>query len=200
LQNLDWYAGFYLVAIQGRFDEGIAVAKEAVEYDPLSVYARVILAQMYTQAGRSTEALVAADSARELEESFFAYWSLQGAFYSDRQFAKAAEAGELALALSGRHVFALGPQAVIFADWGKLAEAKAIYAELVARAAQGYILPTHMAMAASAAGELDKAMAHAREAFEVRDPVLVVGRRWPTFVRLREDPRFTEILGRMGLK
>ena len=31
LQNLVWYAGLYLVAIQGRFDESIAVAKEAVE-------------------------------------------------------------------------------------------------------------------------------------------------------------------------
>jgi len=70
----------------------------------------------------------------------------------------------------------------------------------VARAAQGYILPTHIAMAASAAGELDNAMARAREAFEFRDPFLIVGRYWPAFVRLLEDPRFTEILGRMGLK
>ena len=118
LQNLVWYAGFYLVAIQERFDESVAVAKQAVEYDPLSVYARGILSQMYSQAGRSTEALVAANSARELEESFFAYWCLQGVLYSDQQFAKAAEAGEMALALSGRHAFALGPQAMIFANWG----------------------------------------------------------------------------------
>ena len=200
LQNLDWYAGLYVVAIQGRFNESIALAKQAVEYDPLSAYAYGILALMYSQAGRSSEAVLAANSARNLEESFFAYWSLQGAFHSDQQFAKAAEAGEVALALSGRHVFALAAQAVIYADWGKSAEAKAIYAELVARAAQGYILPTHMAMAASAAGESDKAAVHAREAFEVRDPFLVVGRHWPNFVRLREEPRFIEILARMGLE
>lgn len=70
---------------------------------------------------------------------------LQRALHSDQQFAKAAEAGQVALALSGRHVFALAPQAIIYADWGKLAAAKAIYAELVARGAPGHILPTHMA-------------------------------------------------------
>jgi hypothetical protein len=91
---------------------------------------------------------------------------------------------------------------VIYADWGKIADAQAIYAELVARAARGYISPIRMAVAASAAGERDLAVAHAREAFEVevRDPWVLGAKYCKQFVRLREDPRFNEMLARNGLK
>ena len=200
LQNLDWYAWFCLVCSQGRFDEGIAFARKAVEYDPLSAYAHAVVAFTCGYAGRTTEAVEAAKSATELEESFIAYWALQGALRWDRQFEKAAVAGDMALALSGRGVFALSGQAAIFADWGKIGEAKSIYAELVARASREYILPIHFAIAALAAGELDKAVALVREAYEMRDPWLVVARRWPDFATLQKDPRFKEILFRMGVK
>ena len=52
LQNLDWYAVFYLVWSQGRFDEGIAVARQAVEYDPLSGYAHGVVAFACGDSGR----------------------------------------------------------------------------------------------------------------------------------------------------
>lgn len=200
LQNLDWYAVFYFVWSQGRFDEGIAVAKQAAEYDPLSGYAHAIVAFAYGHSGRGEEAVRAAKSATELEESFFTYWASQHAFHSDQQFENALAAGETALALSGRHPFAMSAQAMIFADWGKTSAAQALYAELAARAAQGYVQPTHMAMAASAAGESEKAIEYARLAFEIRDPMLATANHWPDFARLRQDPRFDAILAGMGLK
>ena len=83
---------------------------------------------------------------------------------------------------------------------GKVSVAQALYAELVARASHVYVQPGQLAMAASAAGETDKALAHAREAFEIRDPILVAAKYWPDFGRLREEPRFDEILARMGWK
>ena len=196
MQNLIGYAAG--LARRGRFDEGITYAKRAVEYDPLSAYAYFVLAYVYGVSGRTREAVRAARSAAELEESFIAYWGLQFSLHWDGQFEEAAAAGEMALALSGRHAFALGGLAVTYADWGKTAEAKAIYAELVARAVHEYIQPSALALAASATGEQDKALAHAREAYEIRDPVLQQGRHLPNFARLREDPRFQEILARMG--
>jgi tetratricopeptide (TPR) repeat protein len=151
-------------------------------------------------SGRGKEAVQAASSARQLEESFFTYWASQHALHADRQFEEAVAAGEMALALSGRHAFAMSAQAMIFADWGKTSAAQALYAELVARAAQGYVPPSHLAIAASAAGEPDKAVAHAREAIEIRDPMLVTAKYWPDFTGLRQDARFDEILVRMGWK
>jgi TolB-like protein len=199
LQNLTWYA-FYLTWVQGRVDEGIALAKQAVEYDPLSGHAHATLANAYYCAGRGAEAVVAANSARELEESFFVYWASQHAFHSDCQFERAAAVGEITLALSGRHPWAMASQALIFADWGKTADAQGLFKELVARSARGYIQPTQLARTASAAGESDLAVDYAREAFDIRDPFLVVAKYCPDFMRLREDPRFNDILAQMGLR
>jgi len=199
VQNLAWYALFYLLWAQGRFDEAIAVATPAVDIDPLSGYGHAMLAFCYGHSGKGGEAVRAGKSAIQLEESFFTYWALQHAFHADHQFEIAAATGETALAVSGRHPFAMSAQAAIFADWGKAAEAKAIYAELVARAASGYIQPTHLAITASAAGDLDMALKHSREAFVIRDPMLMVAKYWPDFARLREHPGFNEILAKTGL-
>jgi len=199
VQNLAWYALFYLAWARGRFDESIAVSKVAVGVDPLSGYAHAMLAFSFGHAGKGGEAVPSAKSAIALEESFFTYWALQHAFHSDGQHEKAAEAGDMALAISGRHPFALSAQAMIFADWGKLAEAKALYTEMVARAAAAFIQPSHLSIAASAAGEIDLALKHAREAFDIRDPMLMVARYWPHFARLRADSRFHEILLKMSL-
>jgi serine/threonine protein kinase len=133
LQNLCWYAVFFLVWSQGHFDEGIAIAKNAVEYDPLSGYAQAILAFAYGHAGIGDEAVRAAKAATELEESFFTCWASQHALHGARRFEEAIAMGETALALSGRHPFAMSAQAASFADWGKPAAAQALYAELTAR-------------------------------------------------------------------
>jgi serine/threonine protein kinase/tetratricopeptide (TPR) repeat protein len=200
VQNLAWYALFYLVWARGRFDEAIEVAKAAVDVDPLSGYAHAMLGFCYNHAGRGPEGVQAAKTAVELEESFFTYWALQLAFHADGQFDRAAASGEMALAISGRHPFAVSPQAMILAEMGEIVEARALYGELVARSASSYIQPCHLAIAASAVGEMDKAVEHAREAFEIRDPMLMVARYWPDFARLREDSRFDQILFRIGPK
>ncbi|HEV2116148.1 MAG TPA: protein kinase [Terriglobales bacterium] len=200
VQNLAWYALFYLLWTRGRFDEGITVSSQAVEVDPLSGYAHSMLAFSLGHAGKGSEAVQAGKSAIELEESFFTYWALQHAFYAARQFEKAASAGDMALTLSGRHPFAMSAQAMIFADWGKSVEANAVYAELKARTASHYIQPSHLAIAASAVGDLDAAVRYSREAFEIRDPMLMMAKHWPHFARLRDDARFNEILVRLGLK
>ena len=109
----------------------------------------------------------------------------------------------MALALSGRNAFALASQATIYADWGKIADAQAIHSELVARGARGYIPAIRMAIAASAAGEPDLAVAHANEAFEAPDPRVpweIAVKNCPEYVRIRKDPRCNELVARKGLK
>jgi tetratricopeptide (TPR) repeat protein len=199
LQNLAWYGLICLVWTQGRFGEGITFAKKAVEYDPFSAYAHGELSLVYSHAGRGTEAVLAGTAARELEESFFTYWVLQHAYHSNGQFEEAAAAGELALTLSGRQIIALSAQAMILADWGKIADAQALYAELLARGRRDYVSPTHAAITASAAGECEKALDHLLEAVEIRDPMVITIKHWPDVARLRQHPGFQKILQRMRL-
>jgi hypothetical protein len=86
-----------------------------------------------------------------------------------------------------------------YGDWGKPTEAKAVYAELLSRAAREYVSPALLATSAAAVGDLDEAIRHAREAHAIRDSQLTtMGKHWPGSQRLREDSRFTEILASMG--
>jgi eukaryotic-like serine/threonine-protein kinase len=200
IQAQAWYSLFSLMWVSGRFEEGVIQAKKAVEYDPLSGYAAGMLAFAYAFSGKAEDAVATANIAVKLEESFWVYWSLQSAYHVSKEFEKAVEAGEMALAISGRHVNALSALAMTFADWGKVADAAAVYSELIARAARGYVPPAHLAIAASAAGEPDKAMAHVHEGFRIRDPMMISSKRWPDMERLRRDPRFNKILLSMNLK
>lgn len=65
--GVDWYGLAYLQWFAGRFEHGILHAKKAVESDPLSSYAKAILACTYGQAGMGGEGVSAGQTAVELE-------------------------------------------------------------------------------------------------------------------------------------
>jgi serine/threonine protein kinase/tetratricopeptide (TPR) repeat protein len=196
LQNLVWYALLYLTMYRGQFHEAIPIARKAIEIDPLSSYAHGVLACIYSLAGRGDEAVRTATASVELGQSFITYHWLANVFLYHGEFEKALAAGDMALALSGRHVWPMGLLAVTYAASGKTAEARAAYAELLARAAVGYVQPFFFALAALAAGEADKAVELLREAKEIRDPMLIIGNYYyySPYVPLHRDPRVAEIL------
>lgn len=203
IQARGWYALFYLQWSVGRLEEGVAQAKLALESDPLSSYANTVVGFTCLSAGRHAEALQACERAVGLDsESYLARWCHHMALHLSGRFEEAIAAGELALAMSGRHPWAMGSLAVTFADAGKVADSEAVYAEFTARARRSFVLPSQLATAASAAGKEDEAVRHAREAFEIRDPTshLLLSKYWPYSARLYSYPRFREFLARTGLE
>ena len=87
-----------------------------------------------------------------------------------------------------------------YADWGKMPQAQALYQEIAARKGREYVPCTMLALAAAAAGEQDTALELARKACDAREPTLVLfARIFPDYQRLRDDPRFDEILRRLKL-
>lgn len=198
-----WYALFYLQLAAGRAREGVEHARLAVESDPLSGYANSMLGMTYSAAGRYTEAVQACERAVELDpDSFLARCGLQWALRFSRRFEDAIAACNSALAISGRHQWALSSLAMIFAEWGKPKDAESVYAEMMARAQREYMAPAELAIAATAIGLMDEAICHARQAFEIRDPFCRIhfSKYWPDSVRLRLDSRFQEILLKFGLE
>ncbi len=199
LQNVDWYALFSLGFTQGRFDESITLARRALEIDRLSGYAHAILSHIYGLAGMGHEAVISATAAVELGPSLYSYWCLQRAQLAHGDFANAVKAGEMALALSGRSPMVLEVLASTYAAWGKPAMARAIYQECVARCVHGYVSHFCLAICALAAGEVDETFTHLYEAVRSRDPLLIRAKYAPELARLRDDPRFQEVLARMHL-
>ena len=204
LQARDWYALFYLQFAAGRLEEGVAQARQALDCDPLSSYANTLFGYTCAGAGKYTAGVQACERAVELDsESFIARWAHHVTLHLSGRFEEAVRAGELALAMSGRHPWAMANLALTFADWGKPADAEALYAELAARGRRSYVSPSWLALAAAAVGLEDETIRHAREACEIRDPIsiAVFSKWWRSWnARLRAYPRFCELLAGTGLE
>jgi len=201
MQARVWYALFFLQFSEGRLEEGVVQAGLALQSDPLSAYFNCVFGFICSIAGRYDEGLQACERAVGLDsDSFIAHWCHHMALYLSGRFEEAAASAELALAISGRHPWAMGTLAATFAEWGKPSDAEAIYAELMGRARRSYVPPSILATTASAAGQLDDSLRHAREAFEIRDPIsqFYLSKLTPAGARLLADPRFHEIPADMG--
>jgi TolB-like protein/Tfp pilus assembly protein PilF len=201
LQAHGWYALFYLQWSEGQLAEGMAQAKVALVSDPLSSYAHTIYALTCMAAGNLAEAIQASRRALELDSTnYLAHVALLEALRLSGELGESIAAGQLALAMSGRHAWAMNSRALTFADWGKSAEADAVYCEMLARARHQYVAPGALALAASAAAREDDAVRHAREAFETRDPhcQFLWSRYFPASARLYAYTGFREIIVLMG--
>jgi tetratricopeptide (TPR) repeat protein len=200
-QALAWYGLFFLQWVAGREEEAREVCLRVLQVDPLSGYANVIFAFSSLSSGRFSEAVDHGRRGVELDpNSYLAHWSLASALECNAQYEEAAAAAERALAISGRHSWALATLASIYAAWGKQDNARAVYRELEARSTGEYMQPSMLALAAGAVGEIDRAIALAQQAVDDKDPLFVMlARTWPDFDRLRADSRFLEIVGSLGL-
>jgi serine/threonine protein kinase/Tfp pilus assembly protein PilF len=193
-----FYGLFYLLWGTGRLEEGISQIKRAIDGDRLSSYARSMLAAAYMSSQNPDAALENANAGLELDpNSFVARWIAVTALWQDGDFAKSTELGEACLATSGRHTWVVATLAVIYADWGRIADAEALYMELEWRAKREYVQPAWLACAALAV-DMEAAARYLQEGYARRDPIMIATRRWPLFARLWKQPVFNEIAQRMG--
>jgi hypothetical protein len=90
--------------------------------------------------------------------------------------------------------------AVILMDWGKPADAKAIYVELTAQARREYVQPSYLALAAHALGMQQEVLVQIRRAIEIRDPYrnVAFSKYFPYGARLRKDSHCGGLLRRSG--
>jgi TolB-like protein/DNA-binding winged helix-turn-helix (wHTH) protein/Flp pilus assembly protein TadD len=195
-----WYAGYLMYV--GRFEEGIAEARQARDLDPLSLPVNNALAGRLLVAGRVDEALQQLQKTLEMDPHFPpAHQTLGWAYLNMGKHEEAIREFQQALLLSGNDdaefMLDLG-----FADAavGKEGEARQILAQLKKRHEQGLVPSGSIAILYGALGELDEAFAWLEKAYEEHDPELtyikVPNRR---FAPLRHDARFQQLVHRIGL-
>jgi TolB-like protein len=200
-QAVAWYGLFQLQWISGRAEEAHQEMLRLLEIDPLSAYANVILCCACVSSGRIAEAVKHGRRGVELDpKSYLALWSFSIALQCDGQYDEAATTAERALAISGRHIWALTTLAAIYSAWKKPDKARAVYRELEMRSATEYVQPAMLTSAAAAVGEIDHAIAFAQQALDDRDPLFVLlARTWPDYDNLHNDSRFREIVSQLHL-
>ncbi len=195
-----WYAGYLMYV--GRFDDGISEARRARDLDPLSLPVNNALAGRLLVAGRYDEALEQVQKTLELNPHFApAHQTLGWAYLRSGKPEEAIREFQKALELSGTDdtdlLLDLG---FAYATAGNREEARRILAKLKKLHERGLVPSGSIAILYGALGALNEAFAWLEKAYQERDPQLtylkVPGRR---FEPLRRDPRFQQLVHRIGL-
>ena len=195
-----WYGLF--LSLLGRHSEAITELEIASRLDPAFVATTSDLADAYRRAGQYQRAVELYGKARELDPNYFLiYQGMAEAYASQHKFQEAeAESAELNK-LTGNHL-GIAPDLVVeYLKAGQRDRAQALLNDMRREALKrGQSSSTcQLAIYVYAAfGDRDKAMACLEEAFERRPDWMIEIKSDPRLEGLHSDPRFQELLGRMG--
>ena len=191
--------GFYLAA-RGYHEEAIHDAKVALDLDPVSQIVNTHLAMQYYWArdfDRATEQIV---RTLELERDSPPALYLLGWIHTFRgQHDDAIDAVERALDAGGRISPYLAGLGCALAAAGRADDARAVLAEMETARGRQYVSPRDLALVHACLGEDDEAIHYLERAYEEHAPWMSFLAVDPMWDRLRDDPRFTAIVRKMGL-
>jgi TolB-like protein/Tfp pilus assembly protein PilF len=188
----------YLIAV-GRHKESIEMARRARVLDPLSPIVSFLEGTAFYWAGDYDRALEVAKAALEIQD-FWLYHLLAGESQGHKgRFAEADAELRKAQALDKKNLFILGAIGKNLARWGKTAEARSVLADLEQRSAHEYVAPTLLAKLHFALGETGPGFALLQKALAERDQSLSFLKTDVDYEGVRSDPRYREMLHRIGL-
>jgi TolB-like protein/Flp pilus assembly protein TadD len=193
-----WYALF--LTSMGRFGEALAQMDTALDLDPLSLVINshlgwiLYFSRLNERAVRQLRDTVAMDPKFAIGRYF-----LGMAYEQGREFDAAIKEFEAARAFGGEHP---GPIAyLVHASGlaGKVSDAKRYLADLKSAANRRHVSPYFFALAHVGIGENEKSFAWLEEAYQERSGWLVNLNIDPALDLIRSDPRFVDLLRRVGL-
>ena len=193
-----WYSE-HLTAT-GRCGESIRELKLAAELDPLSLIINADLGRAYYYARDYDEVTKQEARTLEMDSQFWLSYINLGRSYTQRgMHAQAIAELEKASELSPANTEVLSFLAFAYAAAGKRDAALNKLGELNEQAKHGYVPPYHYAIVNAGLGDADRALEWLERAVEKHAVDLFTLKVEPMFDCLRSDPRFTDLLERVGL-
>ena len=191
-----WYA--FLLASQGRLEEGIIEGHTALELDPASVSVRRSLGWLYFYARRYEQMvyhLSRAVAMNPAAEESYRVLGLAQALAGD--LATAERVLREAVEMPGAGAYTMYTLGWALARAGKPAETRKLLQELEARAASGYVSAVAFAVLHLALGDHAQALDWAERAYAERRGWLAYLKVNPLLDPLRQEPRFQELVEKL---
>ncbi len=193
-----WYANY--LASRGRLDEAIAHVKRARQLDPLSLVVITNVGWTLSYARRYDEAIAAYRDALALDAGYVqANQRLASAYAEVGQFDAAVAHAETVARLTGRSPASLIGLASVYAQAGRRREAERLVADVARLARTQYVSPYSMAQAHLRLGDVDGGFAWLERAYAERSNGMVYLGVESALALARSDPRYQDLLRRVGL-
>ena len=193
-----WHAEF--VMTMGRHLEAIAKMKNSQELDPLSLIINVAIGWASYMARRYDEAIEQLLRTVELDPNYpVTYWILGLLYRITGRYELAVTAGEKGVNLSGGSPIMRAALAHTYGKSGKSNEALKILNDLTELSKHKYVAPHFFAGIHIGLGENDRAVECLEKSYEEHSHWLIYLHIDPSMDDLRNDPRFQDLLRRIGL-
>ncbi len=194
-----WYA--LLLAMMGRFQAATIEINKAQDLDPFSLIINANIGWLLFFERKYDQALEQLQRTIEMDPNFMsAHVKLGWVYEQQGRYEQAIEQFQKALVLSGDEDNIIGLLGNSYALSGEKTEALKIIATLIAQSKHRYISCYWIAMIYTCLGEKENAFQWLNQALAERSSGLVWLKVEPKLDRLRSDPRFSDLLQKIGLE
>jgi len=193
-----WFA-LYLAAM-GRAQEALAEIQQAQSLDPLSLIMRTAVGRVMHFAGQYENAISQYRAALEMDSSFGeAHYDLGLTYLEQGKVDAAIEEIQTGMKLAGSRPVLLAVLGNAFARANRTDDAKDILSKLEEIATTRHVAALNRVYVHLGLSEFDEAFRSLERAYLERAGLLVHIKVEPLFAPLRSDPRYSDLLRRMGL-
>jgi serine/threonine protein kinase/tetratricopeptide (TPR) repeat protein len=197
--NCHWAVGYWHLAM-GRCQDAIAAMRQAVELDPLSAVFTYGLANVYYWAREFDAAMKTLQDAIELDPALVTAHQVLAQLYAHKGMHREAFA-QLEQSLIQREPGERDrlARAMVCALAGRLEEARETLSDLKCSATPRYAIVPGCAAVHAVLGEYDESINLLEECYQERSSSLVFLSHHPSYDSMSRDPRFLDLLRRVGI-
>jgi eukaryotic-like serine/threonine-protein kinase len=193
-----WYAEFEMT--MGRHEEALARVRNGQELDPLSLIINVAVGWNLYNARRYDEAIEQLRRTIELEPNYpVTYWILGLLLRKTGSYELAIAEGEKGVKLSGGSPLMRAALAHTLGAAGKAEEALQTLADLTELAKKKYVAHYFLAGIHIGLGDNERAIEYLEKSYQEHSHWLIYLHIDPSMDGLRGNPRFQDLLQRVGL-